>query len=69
MHPEGRPYKLKRTSTYIVTPQTLPKFYGLCVRRKQTKDLLVSSLFLLSYKWSLKGPPRSRTHKSALRGK
>jgi hypothetical protein len=41
VRPERRPYKLTPTltSTSTVTPRNLPKFYGLCIRRKETNDL------------------------------
>jgi hypothetical protein len=50
----------------MVMPHTLPKFDGLCIRRKQTNELLITSLFLLSYKKCPECPPCLLTQTSAL---
>jgi hypothetical protein len=46
--------------SYGLFQLTLPEFNGLCIRRKQTKELLPTILFLLSCRCS-KWPPRSQT--------
>jgi hypothetical protein len=54
-------------STSMATPYIIPEFNGLCTRRKQTKELLISFSFLLSYKTCSKWPPHSRANNSVLR--
>jgi hypothetical protein len=46
-HPEDLPYSdpTLLISSSMLTPQSLPKFNELCIRRKQTKELLINFIF------------------------